>query len=334
MSIMIRCPHCQARMRVKRFSSRGRYRCVKCRQVFQDGVVPNSRPGSPQSAPPQPAGQAADGQSSASAPPPPDPQASEVSAPAAPPLELPPPPPVCVPPAPPLGMAAETSPAEQTFLVPPVEEKEYFSETRLRAVQASLNRIYRLLVFALVVLGIAAAGSVACGVFLFVQGEKRSKELAKIHEHQRALFNEMRPKYGRVIVVVSWRYNKTIGHRPDVNSAVILFPKGLKGKLSRLPLILSDARGFMPEYSQRNVYTGWVGVDGRCVFGKVDPGEYWLLVISAATMSLTGTESLERQLSSYFSNPKLSGHQSVLLDVEVEAGVEIEINHDFGITEI
>ncbi len=39
MSTVVQCPHCQARMRVARRSFSGRYRCVKCRQVFQDGAV-------------------------------------------------------------------------------------------------------------------------------------------------------------------------------------------------------------------------------------------------------------------------------------------------------
>ena len=59
MSTVIQCPHCQARMRITRLSSNGRYRCVKCRRTFQDGKTTESRSSAMRNAQPEPARQTA-----------------------------------------------------------------------------------------------------------------------------------------------------------------------------------------------------------------------------------------------------------------------------------
>ena len=283
-----------------------------------------------------------------------------------PPAEGPPPvADVPVPPAPPPLVAAasgETAAAE-TFLGDQQAETNLW-ETHLRRIRSDLKWMNRLLVFALVALVIGAAGNTVSSVLLFMnrsdydqaaevpapsqgkpdqRGEKprsyqevllqRFQELQKSVErgnrlHEQIL-QELRPEYGRVVVVASWKYNDPLGHRPDVNSVVVLFPAQLKKKL-KYPVAALENERFPMNYDHPDVHAGWIGVDGRCVFSRVKPGNYKLLIISANT-NTTEAKKLTERLEQYFSD--VVGLNKVFLtDIVVHPGEEIEINHDFGIT--
>jgi hypothetical protein len=150
---------------------------------------------------------------------------------------------------------------------------------------------------------------------------------------------------GKVRITVTFFYNDYVGNRPDTGARVVLvsrrFQENFKSNLNSWlfdPGIDTVYKHDKEKFHRRGVYVGIVGGNGTVVITGVPAGDYSLVLVSNNTTGYPQMfESAERILNHYADNSTLV-HSIVVLhkinfeDITVEAGEELEISHDFGIT--
>jgi hypothetical protein len=153
------------------------------------------------------------------------------------------------------------------------------------------------------------------------------------------------PRPGKVRVTITFKYNDYVGNRPDTDARVVLISKDIPGNLSSnlnswlfSPGIDTVYKHKKEEFNRRGVYVGSIGGQGTVVIPGVSAGNYSVVMVSNnTTESPQMHEMAERILNHYADDPTLV-HSTVVLhklhfeNITVEAGEELEISHDFGIT--
>jgi hypothetical protein len=154
-----------------------------------------------------------------------------------------------------------------------------------------------------------------------------------------------KPKPGKVRATVTFKYNDFVGNRPDTDARVVLVSKDIPGNLKSnidswlfSPGIDAVYKHKKEEFNRRGVYVGSVGGQGTVVIPGVMAGNYSVIMVSNNTTGYPQTFAMaERILNHYADDPTLV-HSTVVLhnlhfeEITVEAGEELEISHDFGVT--
>ena len=150
-------------------------------------------------------------------------------------------------------------------------------------------------------------------------------------------------KKGKVVVTVTWQFNKFVGTKPDTDAIVVLIPKTYKQKLKLDYVDLSTWAIVAKEnLLQDGIFIEKVNGQGRAVFNRVPVGQYTCAIQSKNTKAYQRMAKLTVDLMAYLFECKdfsTELHNTIINkfsceDVTVDESGEIEVSHDFGNTDV
>lgn len=179
------------------------------------------------------------------------------------------------------------------------------------------------------------------------QSGSPSSNVGQISKPKHESFASSEPKVqkkGKVVVTVTWQYNKYVGTKPDTGATVILIPKTYKQKLKvdYVNLDLWAGVAVKEQLSQDGIFIETVNGQGRAVFNRVPVGQYTCAIQSKNTKAYQERAELTVNIMKYYFECNGFGTEvySKIIenfktkDVTVDEGDEIEVSHDFGNTDV
>lgn len=180
-----------------------------------------------------------------------------------------------------------------------------------------------------------------------LQASSLSPNVEQITKAKQAPLPASEPKVqkkGKVVVTVTWQYNKYVGTKPDTDATVILIPKTYKQKLKvdyvdlSLWAIVVDKE----QLSQDGIFIEKVNGQGRAIFNRVPVGQYTCAIQSKNTKAYQERAKLTVDIMKYYfecNDLSKELHSTIIKnfkteDVTVDEGDEIEVSHDFGNTDV
>jgi hypothetical protein len=238
------------------------------------------------------------------------------------------------------------------FLSSPVTSKDRLGTSRRRKKRSGALLFVFVACVALVLAGfafLASSGSLQAERTKSV-AEKVPSTASQFHSENAAaahVMNQAVPtqqkaaeKPGKVRANVTWEYNKFVGNKPDTDSVVFLIPKSMHEKVSNAGLDPFSGRSSFRDKQKslraKNVFVGIIGGNGSTLIDEVVPGDYTVIIISRHTNDASEVSDRNvAQLEKFFEDGGTASiHKAYLDEISVRAGEEVEISHDFGVTNI